>query len=118
MPLSMRTTEFWLTLLAIVGAIAAFEAGALSGAAAALMVTIAAVAYALFKGIEKFNGDLKRGYRTTEFWIALASIAGMGLTVVPNERAAFAAVQIAGIIAAYTASRALAKPAFSKVTRE
>lgn len=118
MPKSMKTTEFWLTLLAIVGAIAAFEAGALSGAAAALMVTIAAVAYALFKGIEKFNGDLKRGYRTTEFWIALASIAGMALTVIPDERATYAAVQIAGIIAAYTASRTLAKPAFSKVTRE
>lgn len=50
-----RTTEFWITLLAIVGLVVSSAATALSPRFAAIGASVAAAAYAISRGLAKLN---------------------------------------------------------------
>jgi hypothetical protein len=53
----IRTTEFWLTLVTIIGSLGGELAGILPGRAGAVVAAIASAAYALSRGLAKVGGS-------------------------------------------------------------
>lgn len=79
-----------------------------------LITTGTTVVYAILAGVRKYQQDLERGWKRPEFYVAIlqvVAVVGASLIdshVVPARDAALVA---AGVAAAYTLSRSLAKPA-------
>ena len=105
------TLELIVAVLVAIAAAAAYLAYVLPAEYAAIATVAAAAAYAIVRGIGKYNADLKRGWKTTEAWLAVANIALLALYAIPGELSAQAAAGLAVIIGiALQVSRALAKP--------
>ena len=108
----LKRTSFWIAVATVVGAWAAAAAGQLSPDWAVIMTAISSGAYALSRGLAKYDADLKAGWKTTEFWVAVVSLVVCVAAAVPGEVAA----QVSGIAtliisALYLVSRGLAKNA-------
>ena len=110
-----RTTEFAATLAAIVGAWALSIADAIPAQYAAYMTVLSAVAYAASRAIFKKDSDLKRGWRTSEFWVAVASVLATVIAAVPSALTAkVAGILSVTVVAAYAIVRALSKPNYER----
>jgi hypothetical protein len=104
----LTSTTFWVTVALALGAWLAAVVDLLPASWAAVVATASVVAYALSRGIAKWGGDMKRGYRTTEFWIGLMQIGIIVLAAVPGTVTdKLAAALVATVTAAYTISRGL-----------
>ena len=114
----LKSTEFWGTILASVGAIAASAGGMLPPVWAAAVVSLSTMAYTMSRGLAKQpdpNGAEKPGYKTSEFWMGLLSdlgglAAAAGGLVPPEAAATLATVSRM----AYAISRGLAKQELPK----
>ena len=108
---TLKSTEFLMALAIGVGSLIAGLAGVLPAAWAGMAATISAAAYALARGIAKYNADFQKGIQTTEFWLALLTVAGTVAATVPGSIPTKIGAVLAAIVAAfYAASRGLAKP--------
>lgn len=105
---TLLSTSFWVAALFQAGVITATLADSLQGDKAVYLSAASWAAYALSRTITKYRADFKRGYATTEFWVAIVSVAFAGSQAfndhISNERAAAVAGAIAVV---YKVSRAL-----------
>jgi len=105
-----QSTEFLLSLGSAVAAWLVAAAGYLPSEYAALLMGVSAVVYALSRGLAKFNMDLKSGWKTSEFWLAMAGIIVTVLVAIPGVIDPQIALAIgASIGASYVVSRGLSK---------
>lgn len=106
-----KTTEFYATLAAIIGAWTLSVADVIPPQYAGYMTVASAIAYIISRGIFKYNADFKLGYKTSEFWVGVASILVTVLAAIPSSLT----VKVSGllsvtVVAGYAIARALAKP--------
>jgi uncharacterized membrane protein HdeD (DUF308 family) len=107
----LKSTAFWTTLSLAAGAWLAAIGGLVPTSYAAVIATASVVAYAISRGIAKYNADFKGGYKTTEFWIAAAQVVVIVCTAVPGAVTdKLAAILVASIAAVYTITRGVATP--------
>lgn len=105
------TLELIVAVLVAIAAAAAYLADVLPAEWAAIATAAAAACYAVVRGIGKYNADLRRGWKTTEAWLAAANVVLLALYAIPGDLSAQAAAGLAVIIGmALQVSRALAKP--------
>lgn len=105
------TLEFWATVLVAVGAWLAFYVEVLPADVAAIVAVVSGVCYAAARAITKYGGDLKRSYKTTEFYVALFNSLMVVLAAVPGELAATVAFAVEGLlVGALVLARAWSKP--------
>lgn len=106
-----KSLEFILLVLTNLGAWAATAADTLSTRQAVIASTLSVVAYALARGLAKFNADGKPFYFTSEFWIAVLGAAGAGLAnlngTIPDSTLKLA---LAGVAAATMIANGLRTP--------
>ena len=108
---AIHTTEFWITLLAGLGAWALTWQSSLSPTYAVAATVVSVVAYTVSRSIQKNNADLKRGYRSTEFWLGVAAILGATLAAINDDIHLPVLAGAAAIISsAVTIARGIAKP--------
>ena|SRR3990167_1947814 len=109
----IRSSEFYLAILLSLSSILAAAAGALPPLYAAIAVTASAVSYTLSRGITKQSdlaGGDKPGYKTSEFYIGLASDLGALLAAAAGAVSPeTSAILITASRVAYAVSRGLAK---------
>ena len=107
----LKSTAWWTTLAFAIGAWLAAVMDVLPAEYAAVISTASVVAYAISRGIAKYDADLKNGYKTTEFWVAVAQVIVVVLAAVPGElQDNVAGVLVATIAAVYTITRGMAAP--------
>jgi uncharacterized membrane protein HdeD (DUF308 family) len=107
----LTSTAFWTTVAFALGAWLAAVVTTFPAEYAAIVSTASVVAYAISRGIAKYDADLKNGYKTTEFWIAVAQIVVVVLATVPGAvQDKVAGVLVATIAAVYTITRGMAAP--------
>lgn len=105
-----RTTEFWVTVLATLGVFLAGLQGSIPVQYSIYLTTAIAVAYAASRGIAKWGTDLKKGYHTTEFFVAALTIA---LSVFETTQNSVPTKSVALCVTIITATLAAVR-AFSK----
>ena len=116
----IKRTEFWIALLATIGAVFANSQGWITPEYAAIVATVSAAAYALSRGLAKYNNDLKRGWKTTEFWVGLVGAAVVVFESVSGNISADTVVILNSIIGViYAISRGFAKmPEYETIDEE
>ena len=103
-------TEFWTALLGMLGGWVLALTSVVPAQYAAYLTVASAVAYAISRGLAKYNIDFKMGYRTSEFWLAAISVAIIVAQAIPAHISAQVAAVLSAIIAAfYQVSRGMAK---------
>lgn len=109
---TFKTTEFWIALLTILGAVALQLTDVLPASWAAIVITVSACAYAASRGVAKYGMELKRGWQTTEFWIGILGVGVMIIASINTDWSAKWAALLSAIVAAfYTLSRGVVKNA-------
>ena len=109
-----KTTEFWVTVLAGLGLLVTKLSTSLPASYTYIALAVAAGAYAVSRGISKFNASalfLKAGYKTTEFYVTLAALVGTVATALAgaglSPKIGAVCVTISGV--AYATSRSISK---------
>jgi hypothetical protein len=106
----LTSSGFLLSIGSVVVAWASYLAGALPAEYAVYITAGAGIIYALSRGLAKFNTELKSGFKTREFWLAVASVAVTVLVAIPGVVSPELAAAMGGsVLAAYGVSRGLAK---------
>ena len=108
-----RSTEFCMTLLASLGAVAASSVGILPPVWAAAVASLSTLSYTLSRGLAKQTdpaGGEKPGWKTTELWMGLLSdlgglLAAAGGLVPPDAASIMAPLSRAS----YSVPRGMAK---------
>jgi magnesium-transporting ATPase (P-type) len=105
------TTEFWGSAAAVLAAWILSFLDVIPPQYGAIASAVAAVLYAISRGIAKKDNDLRLGYKTSEFWLSVLAILGMAVAAVPGALpASVATIVSATVVAGYAIARALAKP--------
>lgn len=103
-----KTTSFWAALFIQVGLILSNVIDVVPAQWALWLSAGNVVAYFIGRTITKYRADLNRGYKSTEFWLAILLIAQGAVEAfqdtVPNIQVA---AVIAGIASVYKIARAL-----------
>ena len=109
---TFKTTEFWVAMLGVIGAVTLQLLDILPPEYAAILVTVSACAYAASRGVAKYGVELSRGWETTEFWIGILSVGVLVITALNTSWSAEWAAILSSVIAAfYTLSRGIVKNA-------
>lgn len=107
---TLASTEFWVTVFAAIGTFIAGISEVLPPTWAAVAATVVAASYALSRGIAKHGGSLKRGPKTTEFWVSVATVVGLVAATIPGGVSAKVGIIAAAVVSAvYALSRGEAK---------
>jgi uncharacterized membrane protein HdeD (DUF308 family) len=111
MSVGWKTTEFWVALFTGIAATIAGLTSVLPANYAAIAVTVTAALYAAARAAAKYGIDIKRGYKTSEFYVAIFSSIGIVVAAIPGEVSATVASICAAILAGiYAVTRGLSKP--------
>jgi len=103
-------TEFWIALLGMIGGWVLALTSIVPAQYAAYLTVASAVAYAISRGLAKYNLDFKHGYRTSEFWLAAIGVAIIVAQAVPGHISAQVATVLSALVAVfYQVSRGMAK---------
>lgn len=109
---TLKSWQFWATILTAGGVWATSLIGTTIPEKNAYIVTgVVAGAYALARGITKFNGPFKSIVKTTEFWVVIVGAAVATLGVFHGHLGSGIYSAIAGFLAfASVISHALSSP--------
>lgn len=103
-------TEFWIALLGMIGGWVLALTNVVPAQYAAYLTAASAVAYAISRGLAKYNADFKLGYRTSEFWLAVIGVGVIVAQAIPGHISAQVAALLSALVAAFfQISRGMAK---------
>ena len=110
---SIKSVEFWVAVITGLAAVAASATGLMDSATAAYVTTGTSAAYALSRGLAKFNqqfGGVKPSWASTETYVSLFATISASMTAASQGLEGQTAAIMAAIAAgALTISRGMAK---------
>ena len=103
-------TEFWIALLGMLGGWVLALTSIVPAQYAAYLTVASAVAYAISRGLAKYNNDIKLGIHTSEFWLAVVGVVIIVAQAIPGHISAQVAAILSALVAAfYQVSRGMSK---------
>ncbi len=107
-PATLRTTSFWVTAFFQLGVVLGTSIGGLPTKYAVYFSAASAVSYTVSRTITKYRADFKRGWNTTEFALALVSVAIAAVSTLQDNITSTQFASVAAVLATvYKVARAL-----------